>query len=703
LLVGAAAFAQTARVVLRWKPVENAKRYQIQIARDDSFKDVVVDTMVDTPGYRWDELPNVTYHWRVRSFDADERPSQWSAPRAISAAAGAPAVKQPAENASIDCRFEGVDLAVEAQSVFKEYVLQISEDGSFAGNVQQQSNTTGRFKVVLAPGVWHWRVRAIDVAGRETESTPARTLTVALAAPRTRPTPDVLLGTKDVTLAWEDVPCASRYQVEAALEDDPPVPVAASGTSTGFKTVRAGEYRWRVAALDARGAPGAFSAWTNFRVRLPGPRAGADVNGREVALTWAQISGVVGYRVEVSASSDFRPLAQQAVVDGNAWRPEPLPPGTYYWRVFARDASNKWSLPSEVRRWAVPDPMPPAAPEIVEPGGGKIARPDDGALSVRWSEPQGAATFDLQLDDGPVLSLTETSHTFSSVAAGGHTVKVRARGPGGTPSAWVSRHFAFGLPKLSRVELEKARVVLGGPKVLLRLRAYDDDGQMMSSGALEVTAKKGALGEPRLEWMAIDVLYTPPPLSARIDADVLHVSAAGFQQDLEVPLERGNVALAANVGGRFNGGAVVSPTIDLGVIFVPGWFSRRLQAEARLGFYAVGAKLDLPQGFPVEVAVELLPVSLLLAWNQPLFGLEWRLSAGFALQFAFIQLDGEGSFTAVPSVDLGIGAATPLGPGAVEARVQFLYGHLATPHVLLEAGGIGVTLGYRIDLPALGH
>ncbi|MEK7243598.1 MAG: hypothetical protein AAB112_05465, partial [Thermodesulfobacteriota bacterium] len=61
-------------------PETHARRYTV----DQAELTLPVDTMIDTPGYRWDELPNVTYHWRVRSFDADERPSQWSAPRAIS-------------------------------------------------------------------------------------------------------------------------------------------------------------------------------------------------------------------------------------------------------------------------------------------------------------------------------------------------------------------------------------------------------------------------------------------------------------------------------------------------------------------------------------------------------------------------------------------------------------------------------------------
>lgn len=689
-------------MVLRWRPVDNATRYQLQIARDDTFKDIVVDTMVDTPGFRWDELPNVVYHWRVRSFDADERPSQWSAPRAISAAATAPEVKAPAAGAQLDCKFEGVELAVEPQAVFKEYVLQLAEEPTFAGNVQQQQNATGRFKVVLAPGVWHWRVHAIDVAGRQTESTAARALTVALAAPKSRPTPDVVLGPREVTLAWEDVPCASRYQVEAVLEDDPPVTLSAGGTSTNFKPARAGEYRWRVAGLDARGAPGAFSAWTTFRARLPGPKAGGDVSGREVTLSWSPQSGASGYRVEISAGSDFRPLLGHAVVEGNAHRPEPLPPGVYFWRVLARDQSGRWSMPSEVRRWAVPDLTPPAAPELLAPTAGRVARPDDGALEARWSEVAGASSYDLQLDDGPVLSKSQPMHFFANVAPGNHAVRVRARGPGGTPSKWTVREFSFGRPAFSRFVAAPVRLALGGKKALLSLRAVDDEGAPLPTGNLEVRADKGQVGAVAQRGDAVEVEYTPPPLSARTDADLLHVQMGAFEGEVKVPLERGVLAVAANVGGRSNFGSVTSPTLDVGLIYIPGWLSRRLNAELRVGFYAMGAKVALPQGFGVEVGAQLLPLSLLLGWTQPLFGLEWRAAVGFAVQLAWVQLDGVGSFTTVPSLELGLGVAMPLGPGAIEARLQYLWGRVDTD-VRFQAGGIGLTLGYRIELPAFAH
>jgi hypothetical protein len=280
---------------------------------------------------------------------------------------------------------------------------------------------------------------------------------------------------------------------------------------------------------------------------------------------------------------------------------------------------------------------------------------------------------------------------------------VRSRGPGGTASKWAQRNFSYGRPALTRIVLSPVALALGGPGTLLQLRAVDDTGATLPPGAIEVRAVRGTVGPVKPDGEGVSVDYTPPPLSARVDADLLHVSMGAFEQDLKLPLRRGAFAVAANIGGRFNGGAVTSPTLDLGLIYLPGWFSRRLNAEARVGFYAVGARVDLPQGFSVDVGAQLLPISLLLAWTQPLFGLEWRLAAGFALQLAWVQLDQERSFSAVPSLDLGLGVAMPLGPGAVEARLQYLWGRLAT-EVRFQAGGIGVSLGYRIELPAgAGH
>ena len=95
LLTPLMGFAQSARIVLRWKDVPGAKGYELQIAKDAAFVEVVLQTRVPTPAYRWEQLPSVTHWWRVRSFDAEGRASEWSQPRTVALESTVPIPKLP--------------------------------------------------------------------------------------------------------------------------------------------------------------------------------------------------------------------------------------------------------------------------------------------------------------------------------------------------------------------------------------------------------------------------------------------------------------------------------------------------------------------------------------------------------------------------------------------------------------------------------
>lgn len=698
-LASALALAQSARVVLRWKPVAGAASYELQIARDERFTQLVLQQKLQEPVYRWEELPNVSYFWRVRSFDADGRPSQWSAARAIRAAATAPTLAGPADDATVTCRFEGVDFAAEPQAVFKDYLLEVSEDPALETGVQSQRSPGAKFRVVLAPGAWTWRMKAVDLQDRFSEATAPRRLTVALAAPKPKATADQGVGQGDVALGWGDVPCATRYQVEAALEGQEPVQLAAGGTQAGFAARQAGEYRWRVAAVDSRGTTGPFSAWTTFRVRLPAPAAKADAVGADATLTWAPAAQAAGYRVEVAASPDFKPLVASGSAQGTAWKPGALPPGQYLWRVFAKDAAGRFSLPSEVRKLTVPDPVPPDAPEVLTPTEGWAVRKGEGPLEVSWSEAKGAARYDVQVDDGPIFETPGTTRTLGTLPDGNHVVRVRARGPGGTASPWSPpRSFVVGFPPPSRSRVDPGTLQAGGAALELVVRLFDESGAPAQAALPEVQASAGTLGPLRRRDVGVfEAAYTPPARGSGVYEVTFTVASAPLREEHRVPVERAPASVAAHVGGRFNGGAVRSPTADVGAAWRLPWWQRRVTLDARVGVYTAGASATLADGTPLAAAAQLIPVSLLAGYGLEHWGFLFRLQAGLAVQFATLQVDGEGLFAAVPGVLATFTVGWPLGPGDLELQLDFLYGRLSGP-ALLHAGGFSFALGYRIDL-----
>ncbi|MBS1154076.1 MAG: hypothetical protein H6Q89_5774, partial [Myxococcaceae bacterium] len=90
-------------MVLRWKAAPGVTSYQVQIARDTGFSQIVLDEKVPDPVLKWESLPSTTFYWRVRSFDPEGRASEWSGARQIAPATGPPAPKLPADGTSVTC------------------------------------------------------------------------------------------------------------------------------------------------------------------------------------------------------------------------------------------------------------------------------------------------------------------------------------------------------------------------------------------------------------------------------------------------------------------------------------------------------------------------------------------------------------------------------------------------------------------------
>ena len=189
-------------MVLKWKAIPGVKSYHVQIAREATFSEVVLDQKVDEPVVKWEALPSTTFYWRVRSFDADGRASEWSAPRQIARATTAPGPVSPEENATLPCSDTPQDFSLENSSVLKEYVLEISPDSRFpATDTVTLRGESPAFAVPLGPGAYSWRGRGIDLTGKATESSATRKLSVRIAAPKPKASADVPAGTATVSLS----------------------------------------------------------------------------------------------------------------------------------------------------------------------------------------------------------------------------------------------------------------------------------------------------------------------------------------------------------------------------------------------------------------------------------------------------------------------------------------------------------------------
>ena len=175
---------QAALVSFIWASLPGAERYDLQVARDDQFVDLVADEAELTRAVRTlgPFEPGTRYYWRVRATNA-AGPGVWSATRTFSTEAPPPSfvtLRLPVDGA------EGlsglVDLTWDIQPLARAYHLQIAQDPDFADLVLDAdalSATTFQAGPLTYATTHYWRVRASNEAGAGPWSDP-RTFTTAV-------------------------------------------------------------------------------------------------------------------------------------------------------------------------------------------------------------------------------------------------------------------------------------------------------------------------------------------------------------------------------------------------------------------------------------------------------------------------------------------------------------------------------------------
>jgi hypothetical protein len=682
------AFAQSARLVLRWKDVPDARGYELQIARDAAFVEVVLQTRVPLAAYRWDVLPQATHWWRVRSFDAEGRPSEWSQPRTVALESTVPVPRLPADDAQVACG-QPVEVAFEPSPLVREFLVELSQSKDFAPARQLSSKSAASPLGVLGAGVWYWRAKAVDVRGRTGEASGVRRFTVRPAATKPRPVADVVLGVPSVSLSWAEVACASSWLVEASNETREKVSLPSPTTSLAFKPNAAGEYRWRVAAVDERGVPGEWSPEATFRVRLatPVPR-GESSTPLKLDLAWQPTVGASQYRVEVATERDFKQLLASGQVTGSAFRATDVPPGPVYWRVFARDDGGHSSAASEPRAVDVVAPDPLDAIVWTRPEGDVVV--SAGAeVPIDWRPVDKAIFYELEVD-GVIRPVPAPPKTVSDLAAGAHQVRLRARGNASRSSAWTAPKEIFvGTPAV-----ESAEVSLSGDQVRVVLR--DGKRRPVVDVVPRFTVARGAIDAPTGNQGAFVARWRAPADGE----DVLRIEERAFR--VEVELERPLPvawSVGLRLGGLFNFSSVSSPTAGAGLTWLLPVFSRRLGLEARVGLYAASRAVDLG---PDRVAASawVVPFSALLGWHQPVGGFVVSAGVGPAFQVVALEVAGLTETRVVGDLELAVRLARALGPGRVEVELSGLFGSVDGQLARLRAGGLGLKLGYAFDLGA---
>jgi len=202
---------------------------------------------------------------------------------------------------------------------------------------------------------YYWRVAAINslgAIGRWSSVFNFTLDTVAPGVPTLRlPANQSVTTSSTPTFSWTAGTGASRYEI--ALDTSNPPVVTYPSTSTSFRPpspLLLTSYYWMVRSLDSAGN---VSDWSNggvdWEVKITSVNLAAPVLNRYAAdnpypmnlpptVCWGPISWAEGYEVQVDNNSNFSsPAYTNATIPTGTQcvTMDPLPDGTYYWRVRA--------------------------------------------------------------------------------------------------------------------------------------------------------------------------------------------------------------------------------------------------------------------------------------------------------------------------------------------------------------------------------
>jgi len=247
-------------VVLRWKAVSGATLYDLQIASDSEFKDVVLSVRIATNGYRWEATPERPHFFRARGLDGENRAGPWSESKEIAAVFVAPPLLKPPRGSSVSLDPNGnkIDFEFDTSPLFTSYRLEVATDEKFTAIVFEQTEPVAPISFVTkSAGTYYYRLTAQAEGGKQTAPGTVGSFTIQLSGPETlgAESIDARVG-EDVELTWRACKGCVGYRVQIGTEPKWKTLVLDERmklTHFTYQPSTVGHLSWRVFGEDAAG------------------------------------------------------------------------------------------------------------------------------------------------------------------------------------------------------------------------------------------------------------------------------------------------------------------------------------------------------------------------------------------------------------------------------------------------------------------
>ncbi|MFN8490673.1 MAG: hypothetical protein U0350_23990 [Caldilineaceae bacterium] len=380
-----------------WTAVEAAKLYQLQISSNRDFSAV---TSYSTPNTEYTPIKTLAndqeYFWRVKAVDDMGTSSPWSEIRHFRAKWNFQAQLLTPPNNSIDQAnplFSWTPIPGA-----ERYQIQVDESISFKNplmdaevyNVTTCAFAKGKDGTIYIDKDYFWHVRGIDAQGNYTPwSTEfsfrfgsAISPNLVYPLPYYAPDSQNLPMHADRTIAWplfvwDTAHVWDPYPLRTVKPDYYQLTVAADASfnsinfqidtnglgaaptlSHPFTDLHDGQlYYWRVRAFRANQQMGVDTTWVTRLdrnvaqlpitnpLRLMYPADGFEAVDAPPVLGWQPVNGANNYHIQISTNRDFTAIVdedQPQFVNYVPWQghTDPLPFGSYWWRVQAESAAG---------------------------------------------------------------------------------------------------------------------------------------------------------------------------------------------------------------------------------------------------------------------------------------------------------------------------------------------------------------------------
>ncbi len=287
---------ETLTPTLDWNDVPGASNYEIQIATDGAFADILIylQSLTSSSYSILDGqlLSGNTYYWRTKAKDGSNI-SDWSETWSFTAFAGplaAPNLLTPLNNSENNLIAPSLDWSDVSGAV--SYSVQISTNESFTSTVINQSGLTQSNYSVSAGALsydtkYYWRVNAADNFRESSWSDiwNFRTETQQLSAPSLiAPANNATEQNLTLTLDWNNVTNAATYGVQVSTDENfNTLVIDGSSLPTSDYSIPSGilsentKYYWRTNASNTQSTSDWSVVW-NFTTKL-GTSVGTYMSG----------------------------------------------------------------------------------------------------------------------------------------------------------------------------------------------------------------------------------------------------------------------------------------------------------------------------------------------------------------------------------------------------------------------------------------